>query len=186
MPHKLGFSDKWFLDLKRRDALTRENFKIGDEVVVCESCRTVSLKASWTYCIENNLGGCCACGGNREHHGFERRFIDYAHTHPTLKIRSRSAARSASQKSLRSIASQANADRLFTAAACIMFSFLVVLAVYIFSFDGLPHLEIFQRMLLDKRVIFLREINKLRQLPLTDLLNELFKSIFRWISGMFG
>ena len=150
MPHTLGPSDYWCVALGRKDPLTREKFKTGDEVIVCASCKTVSLKISWDYDIANNIGGCCVCGGSQEHNGFERSYIDYAHTHPILKISSgKSSARSKAKKH-RAIGTTDQTQRIYLTAKILAGLFCVALAVYIIFFGGWLLLQQFLSDLAEK------------------------------------
>ena len=47
----------WFLRQRRIDPMTRETYKMGDRVVVCNDCRMVSLESTW-----NDCGGCTSPG----------------------------------------------------------------------------------------------------------------------------
>ena len=47
----------WFLQQGRIDPMTREQYKRGDRVVVCNSCNMVSLESTW-----NDCGGCTSPG----------------------------------------------------------------------------------------------------------------------------
>ena len=49
----------WFLQQGRIDPMTRTLYKRGDRVVVCRSCKMVSLESTW-----NDCGGCTAPGCN--------------------------------------------------------------------------------------------------------------------------
>ena len=48
---------EWFLEEGRIDPMTRAPYKRGDRVVVCRSCKMVSLESTW-----NDCGGCTAPG----------------------------------------------------------------------------------------------------------------------------
>ena len=56
----LDESRRWFVEEGRIDPMTREMYRQGDRVVVCRSCKMVSLATTWEDC-----GGCTApgCGG---------------------------------------------------------------------------------------------------------------------------
>lgn len=53
----LDESRDWFIKQGRIDPMTREQYRRGDRVVVCNSCRMVSLESTWNEC-----GGCTAPG----------------------------------------------------------------------------------------------------------------------------
>lgn len=73
--HRISDGDGWFLELKRIDLLTQRPFQVGDEVVVCSSCRAVNLAESWAY---NEGNKCVACGCTDQKSGFSRNFITFA------------------------------------------------------------------------------------------------------------
>jgi hypothetical protein len=52
--HTVNFSYNWFLALHKIDEFTKEPFKLGDRIVVCNNCNKVHLESSW-----NILGGRC-------------------------------------------------------------------------------------------------------------------------------
>lgn len=49
----------WFIAEGRIDPMTRGKYKLGDRVVVCNSCKMVSLESTW-----NDCGGCTSPGCN--------------------------------------------------------------------------------------------------------------------------
>ena len=77
--HKLSsIQDKWFLNKKSIDGLSKIPFQAGDKVVICKECRTVWLSDSW------EMGGnkCPICQ-NEETVQFKRKNINF---HNTQKI----------------------------------------------------------------------------------------------------
>ncbi len=54
---KLDESKRWFVELARIDPMTRESFAMGDDVIVCRSCKIVHKDYTW-----RDNGGCCAPG----------------------------------------------------------------------------------------------------------------------------
>ena len=73
MAHILTEEDKWFIDLNRKDPITHEEFHLGDEVVVCRTCRCVQLNDVW----EMGPAGCKYCGGSEASGDFDRDFIEH-------------------------------------------------------------------------------------------------------------
>jgi hypothetical protein len=59
--HTINASKRWFLNLHKVDEFTKEPFKTGDRIVVCENCNNVHLEDSW-----NALGHCIQCKGTSE------------------------------------------------------------------------------------------------------------------------
>ena len=54
----LDSSKAWFLEQGRIDPMTRRQFRAGDSVVVCDSCKMVFLESTWDDC-----GGKCVAPG---------------------------------------------------------------------------------------------------------------------------
>ncbi len=54
---KLDESKRWFVELARIDPMTRESFAMGDDVIICRSCKIVHKDYTW-----RDNGGCCAPG----------------------------------------------------------------------------------------------------------------------------
>ena len=53
----LDENKQWFIEMGRIDPMTREHFRLGDNVVVCRDCKMVSLASTWDDC-----GGCTSPG----------------------------------------------------------------------------------------------------------------------------
>lgn len=54
--HKIEKDKQYFLQEGRKDPLTGAKIKIGDEVVICASCKSAFLKDSWEYMRSEHCG----------------------------------------------------------------------------------------------------------------------------------